>query len=363
MRWNSIPAEVVRSGLRVTLASGAKSRSCPCVTDTAWRPSTARRSQPLSDAAWHHTPDLVDRLVDTIPVLVRSKQQTIDFFRSAGTPERLLDDLQKTLWERPDSISKYYIARTMIRRLNEGGDPLLSARRELVRRVTQWEDFSSSWPNDQDKARGLVAAVRQLVNVRDSFTRIQQERDHERRARIQQQELKLAKQRERREARADLRTRMIDLKNEPNAQLKGTRLEKLLADLCATEGIQVREPFEIRDSGTPEEQIDGMVTADGHLYLVEVKWWNKPIDIAPISQHLVRLFRRPDARGLFISASSYTGPAINACKDVLAQKLMILAELNELVLLLEGDRSVEDWIREKASIAVAEREPFRIVSC
>jgi restriction system protein len=315
----------------------------------------------LSDASWHHTPDLVDRLVETIPLLVKSKQQMIDFFRSAGVPDALLRDLQARLSSDPQSINKYEIARTVIRQLNTGGDRYLRERREVVRLVAQWEDFSLSWPNDQDKARGMVAAVRQMVDVRDSFTRMQQERDHERQARIRQHEQQLDEQRKRRAARSDLRSRMVGLRSEPNAQRRGKQIEKLLSDLCAVEGIQIREPFEIRNGGTPEEQVDGVVMADGHLYLVEVKWWSDPIDIIPMSHHLLRLFRRPDVRGLFISNSGYTDAAVQACKDVLSQKLMVLAELNELICLLEGDRRVENWLREKASIVVAEREPFRVI--
>ena len=315
----------------------------------------------MPDASWHYSPDLVNRLVDTIPLLVKSKQQTIDFFRSAGVPDILLSKMQATVSADPQSISKYEITRTVIRQLNEGGDRFLRERREVVRRVTQWEDFSLSWPNDQDKARGLVAAVRQLVDVRDAFTRMQQERDQERRARIREQDERLERQRRRHTARAALRTRMIDLRNESNPQRRGKAIENVLADLCAVEGIQIREPFEVRSAGTPEEQIDGVVMADGHLYLVEVKWWSDPIDITPMSSHLMRLFRRPDVRGLFISDSGYTEPAIQACRDVLSQKLMVLAELNELIYLLEGDRPVEDWIREKASLVVMEREPFRVV--
>ncbi|GAA4250897.1 restriction endonuclease [Dactylosporangium darangshiense] len=315
----------------------------------------------MSDASWHHTPDLVERLVETIPILVKSKQQTLDFFRSAGIPEAMLRDMQSTVDSDPQAISKYYIARTVVRQLNEGGDRFLAQRREVVRRVTQWEDFSLSWPNEQDKARGLVAAVRQMVDVRDAFTRMQRERDRERQARIRQQETKLEEQRLRRNARSNLRTRIVDLQRSANAQLRGSQVEKLLADLCQIEGIQVREPFEVRNAGTPEEQIDGVVSCDGHIYLVEVKWWSAPIDIAPMSSHLFRLFRRPDARGLFISNSGYTEAAIRACRDVLSQKMMVLAELNELIFLLEGDRSVEDWIREKSSIVLAEREPFRLI--
>lgn len=315
----------------------------------------------MSDA-WHYTPDLFDRLVDTVPVLVKSKQQMIDFFRSAGTPEALLNDLQDTLNNDPRSINKYYIARTVIRKLNEGGDRLIAARRELIRRVTQWEDFSLSWPADQDKARGLVAAVRQLVNVRDSFTRMQQERDRERHARVRQQEEQLEKRRARRSARAAIRTQLVAAKNDPNAQRRGKYVEKVVADLCAVEGIQICEPFEIRNNGTPEEQLDGVIMATGQLYLVEVKWWGDAVDLPAMSSHLIRLFRRPDTRGLFFSSSGYTEAAIAACRDVLRERLMVLAELNELIFLLEGDRALEDWVGAKAALVVAERNPFRVIT-
>ncbi|GIF15281.1 restriction endonuclease [Actinoplanes teichomyceticus] len=315
----------------------------------------------MSDASWHHAPDLVERLVDTIPTLVKSKQQTIDFFRSAGVPDSILQKHQAALRADSSSVSKYGIARSVIQDLNAGGDRFLRERREIVRLVTQWEDFSLSWPNDQDKARGLVAAVRQIVGARDSFARMQRERDQERQARIRESERLVDQKRKRQAARTALRARIVELRGESNAQRRGVLIESILSDLCAVEGIQVREPFEIRNAGTVEEQIDGVVMADHHLYLVEVKWWNAPIDITPMSSHLLRLFRRPDVRGLFISNSGYTEPAVQACREVLSQKLMILAELNEIIFLLEGDRPLEEWIREKASIVLMEREPFRVV--
>jgi restriction system protein len=64
---------------------------------------------------------------------------------------------------------------------------------------------------------------------------------------------------------------------------RGKLLEKSLADLCAVEGIQVREPFEIREGGTPQEQIDGLIIVGGHFYLVEVRRWNDPIGIDAMS--------------------------------------------------------------------------------
>ena len=45
-------------------------------------------------------------------------------------------------------------------------------RREILNRVTRFDDFSVCWESDQATARGLVAQVRDLVNVKDSFTRM-----------------------------------------------------------------------------------------------------------------------------------------------------------------------------------------------
>jgi hypothetical protein len=51
------------------------------------------------------------------------------------------------------------------------------------------------------------------------------------------------------------------------------------------------------------EQIDGVVELDGRLYLVEVKWWHDPLGPGDVAQHLVRVFNRGHARGIFIAAS------------------------------------------------------------
>jgi hypothetical protein len=64
-------------------------------------------------------------------------------------------------------------------------DPASSFEAVQVKRVTEFEDFTTCWPSDQLKAEGLVARVRQVVNVRDSFTRMKQERDGERQERLQ----------------------------------------------------------------------------------------------------------------------------------------------------------------------------------
>jgi len=72
------------------------------------------------------------------------------------------------------------------------------------------------------------------------------------------------------------------------------------------------------------EQIDGVIELDGEIYLVEMKWWNKPLGPGEVSQHLVRVFSRNCARGLLISYSDFTDPGVTICKESLACMVVTL---------------------------------------
>ena len=67
--------------------------------------------------------------------------------------------------------------------MNEGGDKTLAQRREVIKRVSEFEDFSTCYENDRYKAQGLVAQILKVVNVKDSFTRMNLEREKERKER------------------------------------------------------------------------------------------------------------------------------------------------------------------------------------
>jgi len=72
---------------------------------------------------------------------------------------------------------------TVLTRLNDKAETTLRERREIIKRITEFENFSSCWDADRLKAKGLVSQIRQVVNVKDSFTRMDQERDAERKQR------------------------------------------------------------------------------------------------------------------------------------------------------------------------------------
>jgi len=129
--------------------------------------------------SYHYPPEVLNLLVDTIPLLCRSKNDVLLFFRGAGVGEDLFSDISKQLTLDRKSINKYEIVRTVLQRVNEKGDSALQTRREIIKRVAEFEDFSTCWPNDQLKAKGLAGELRRVVNVKDSFTRMAQEREQE----------------------------------------------------------------------------------------------------------------------------------------------------------------------------------------
>src|SRR5713226_8866662 len=137
-----------------------------------------------ADITFHYPPELFNLLVDTIPALNRSKNDVLLFFRGAGVPDDMLKDLAQRLRTSPKDIGKFEIARLTLERLNARGEAMLRCRREVLRRVVEFTNFDACWPNDQLKAKGLVASVRDIVNQKDAFTRMNQAREEERRGRL-----------------------------------------------------------------------------------------------------------------------------------------------------------------------------------
>jgi restriction system protein len=140
---------------------------------------------------------------------------------------------------------------------------------------------------------------------------------------------------------------------------RGKQLESALNDLFAFAGFLVREAFTIKKDGDGIiEQIDGVVEIDGVLYLVEMKWWNKPIGRQEIAPHLVSVYGRGDVSGIFISYSGYSPAAIEDAKTGLTQKVFVLTELQEIVETLERDGDLKALFRAKIHRAKTERNPF-----
>lgn len=246
-----------------------------------------------ANIVYHYPADLLQLLIDVIPLLCRSKRDVLTFFRSAGVRASFLDDLDKRLRGDPEKINKYEIARTVLTLLNEKGEPALCERREVLRRVLEWEDFSTCYADNREKAQYLVVQIQRRLGVKDAFTRMRLERE------------------------ADNKLRQAKF------QAKQDEVQQRKAEMA------------------------------------EMKWWKTPVGKGDISPHLVRLYSRSQVHGIFISASEYTGPAIAVCRDALHQeKVIVLCELKEIVVHLEQEQDLKDFLKAKVRAARIDRNPL-----
>lgn len=312
------------------------------------------------DISYHYPPELLELLCDAVPVLFRSKQGVLDFFAGAGVPNKLLADWKQRLRQDKESVKKHEMARSVLCRLNEAGEPALAHRREVLKRVAEFEDFSSCWDNDRYKAQGLVSQIQRVINVKDSFTRMNLEREKERKQRQAAYTAGIEAKQKENERRQELKTTLYKLFVETDRRKRGKQLEGALNALFEFAGFLVREAFALKGQEGEGiiEQIDGVVEISSALYLVEMKWWDKPIGRQEIAPHLVSVYGRGDVGGIFISYSGYTPAAIDDAKTGLAQKVFVLTELQEIIATLEGDGDLKALFREKINRAKSERNPF-----
>lgn len=309
---------------------------------------------------YHYPPELFNLLVDAIPRLFKSKQDVLIFFRWAGVSHSLTSDIEKQLHVDHNSINKFDIVRTVLMRLNEAGDASLRERRQVLRRVVEFEDFSTCWENDRLPAKGLVSQIQNVVNVKDSFTRMRQEREAEQRKHRENKEKELEKKRLHREAMDKISQDLNSLFALKGPQERGKKLEGVLNQLFKESGILIKDDFvRIGESGEGIiEQVDGAIELDGDIYLVEMKWLKGSVGPGDVSQHLVRVFNRGGSRGIFISYSDYTPAAIRSCKESLDKAVIVLCKLQELVLLIERGDDLKEFLRTKVRGSILQQQPY-----
>lgn len=311
--------------------------------------------------AFHYPPEVLSLLVDTIPLLCRSKRDVVLFFHGAGIALEDINEVQRLVNTTPEAINKFDIVRNVLTKVNQRGDNGLRARREILRRVVDFESFETCWPNDQYKAKGLVASIREAVNKKDAFTRMKQERDAERDSRIAKQQLERNAAAEKRAKIEHVNQRLLALfKMDDKPQERGKLLEKVLNDLFRAYGIYVQEDFRRRDpdSSVIVEQIDGVIELNGQIHLVEMKWLNIPVGIGEFSPHLSRLFMRANAHGIFIATNGYAASVISECRNALTQKTLFLCSLQEFVMLLQRQGDLLELLRKKSHAAIIDKNPY-----
>ncbi len=94
------------------------------------------------------------------------------------------------------------------------------------------------------------------------------------------------------------------------------------------------------------------------LYLVEMKWWDKPIGRQEIAPHFVSDYGRGNVGGIFISYSGFSSAAIEDAKIGLAQNVFVLTELQEIIQVIDREANLTAFFKEKINRAKSDRNPF-----
>jgi hypothetical protein len=261
------------------------------------------------DVAFHYPPDVFDAVVDAVPLLTRGKHDVTLFFRGCGVDRAFLARIDKRIDEEP-RFSKYHISREILAHVNELGDPGLGQRRQILMRLSEFDEFSSCYPDNQMKARGAVATVAQLVNKKDSFTRLQDEREQDLKRHRDAQRAEAARKEAGRKHREQVKADPFALFGQQDPHRRGKALEGVLNRLFETEHI------------------------------------------------LVRVYSRGQVGGILISNSPYHPSAVADCRDALKTKTVVLVELREIIQALTLDRPVRELLVAKIRAAALLKDPL-----
>jgi len=307
--------------------------------------------RPALDRSYHYPPDVLELLVDTIPRLIKSKAGLLDFFEQAGTPEELLAEWRTKLCRDRMSVSKYHLARGVLRGLNALGDEARPVRHQVLSRLARHADFSAGWEDDRGRAEELVARIRELAGETDAGTwqascqealvrQVTRETYH---ARLKDTE-------ERRLALEALKRDLYQAFRVSDPAERSAILATVLPRLFTCHDIPTR-----RAPAAPQGDAAVLIEFDGALFLVELKWSDRPLDFRQLAPHLVTLYGCPDLRGLLISSSGFTDQAIRDLSSIQPQRL-VLCQLQEIVLLLEEGRDLKGLLHAKLRAAETEQK-------
>ena len=312
------------------------------------------------DSPYHFPPEFLELLVETIPRLVRGKEQVLTFFRNASVDERLLADLRAQLRADPKSLNKFKIARSVLVGLNEAGDAAVQPRRQVVRSIEEWEDFSGSYDNDRLEAEAFVAKVRKLRHVKDSFTRMNIEREREQDKNKAAYQATVEAKAKRASDLVAIRDRLAACYGASDPHGRGKRLESVLNDLFSVIGISVSEAFHVVGPAGEGvvEQIDGAVRLRERLHLVEMKWWNKPLGFAEVASLTSKVFLRPECGGILIVEPTVTAPVLNHLHEAIVKGACIITvDLQEIYQALSAGQDVKDLLLSRLDRAVLHKQP------
>ena len=199
-----------------------------------------------------------------------------------------------------------------------------------------------SFPNlrGQDDSEHLIAKAKEAVAELKSWTKKHQEFITEH-AMVEEERAKAAAKSANSRALAQklegLKATFYELHAASNPQQRGRDFELWLNELFILFDLLPRRAFVLQG-----EQIDGAFTHDTDNYIVEARWWKKPVERADLAVFETKVRGKgKNALGLFVSVNGFTSGALNAYRT---STPFIVMEGSHLLAVLEQRIALDDLL-------------------
>ncbi|WP_329177269.1 restriction endonuclease [Streptomyces sp. NBC_01477] len=139
---------------------------------------------------------------------------------------------------------------------------------------------------------------------------------------------------------SDLKDEFLRLESEPNRQKAGREFEPFLNQLFRLFDLDPRLSYSL-----PYEQIDGSITYDTDVYIVEAKWLKEPVEVHYLGSFVEKVRHKgKNALGLYISVHGFTRGA----KERYAEgTCFITMEGIDLFAVLDGHTTLDELLSRK----------------
>ncbi|MGV9270274.1 restriction endonuclease [Kitasatospora sp. NPDC003701] len=286
------------------------------------------RTQQINPAAF-------SALYEALSVIYHYKKDLEKFLRtrSARHPE-LVADLDFDGYKRS-------FAEDFVDRLQADEGKYRDLTLEIMIEVAQMDSFPSlKWHQDAatllPKAQEAVAALKTCTERQQGIIEERQRIAAElaaHRATAQAQQgfaMKLAQ----------LQTRFEELRAMPDRQAAGLLFEPFLNELFRLFDLDPRLSYKLEI-----EQIDGSLSFDTDDYIVEAKWWKKPMEREHVDIFDAKVRRKgKNALGLYISVNGFSAGAL---KEYDRRTAFITMDGGDLFCVLDGRITLDELLKRK----------------
>lgn len=262
------------------------------------------------------------------------------FLRKAGVHAAVVHRLTNA------GLSKYTVMRELLAELDRAGRSGYQVQLQLVRALV-----ALPLPDEGGESTEAKAAQARLRTVSDEHDLLPENRATRRRVedRVAAEQRRRHSEQRKSERARELATRQAlfrefcqMLGDISDKQGRGYRLEEMIGELAALDGLRYVRPF--RKSTVA--QTDGMLSYEGFQYLIEARWRSRPADVAQIAALAHKADRALEStRGLFVSVAGFRSEVVDELER--GPKKLLLMTGAELSLILEGRYTLEQAMRLK----------------